>query len=136
MKKVITNYFEVSKLDDQLIKAQFFKNVVIDLDEIHQVLETIESLCEGKSFKLIWILSEYSSFSMEALLLRINHNKSMRNKIIAEAIIVNSIQNRLLERYYMNKNESYYPIRLFKSNLSGEIWLKNINGPKLNFHHN
>lgn len=124
MKKVIKKSTFCIITDESLIEIHFYNDVTIDIIEMNEALALIEELSGRKSFKLLWVLNEYTYTTMEAMLERINHNQIIQKKIIAEAIVAQSIHTRLLEKFYFSRCKKYFPIMIFNNIATGKLWLK------------
>lgn len=125
MEKKITSYVQIIKTEIDLIEVHFFNDVTIDVLEMGEILSTIDDLSKGGDYSILWILNEFTYLTMDAIQIRIDNNKKNHKRILSEGIVVESTQNRLLEKYYLNKNKGFYPIVIFIDKESAKSWIKN-----------
>lgn len=123
MRRIITPSLTCYSSNENTVHVIISNTANIDITEMNELFSMFEIVSSGKRFKLIFELNELSYISMEAMLEKINHFQKIKHLIIAEAIVVTSPQNKLLQRYYLHCNRSHYPIMIFTNLVSAEIWL-------------
>lgn len=115
----------VSKLDHDLIKIVYKDNYQVELEDAKMVDAVFQEFSNDKPLYVLMDTSgRYSVFSSEAQRF-FTHEASMtlQNKIAVFAILINSLPNRLLVRFYLAFFRPRYPFEIFKKEEDALLFL-------------
>lgn len=113
-------------LPGNTVEINYFNDNYIDAPEMREIMLTVHHLVENKKVCILHLIGEFTMISMDAKLLQIDYAVKLNEALIAEAIVVNSIQTRLLEKFYWSKLKAHHRIKLFSNILAAKNWLKEI----------
>ena len=120
MNSIITRTGKTS-FSNNILLNEMFDNIEVDLKDVTENYEAAEKLTVGKKFLSLVIVSPFTSISKEA---REAANKEyMYKNTVAQAIIVQSLANRLMANFFVKFYKPYCPVKLFKNKEDGITWL-------------
>lgn len=107
----------ISKLDHDLIKVVYRDGYQVELEDAKMVDEVFQELSNNSPVCIFMDTNgRYSVFSSEAQNYFSNEGKLAKdNNIIAFAIIINNLPNRLLVRFYLAFFKPKYTFEIFKN---------------------
>lgn len=126
MKKAITDSASFRLINSSTLEITYFDDITVECEDVLENISAIKQLTGDQEMKFIVVVNEFTQFTLESKKLIIEENAKGSEKIIAEAIVANSLANRLFENYYMNKNKSLYPIKIFPSYIEAKQWIENL----------
>ncbi len=111
-------------LDPMTVEVVYRKNSVITNEDIDGLYKAFDAFTENKRLKKLIIIGEHVDISTETRFLIIKENNKRKDKVIAEAVVVNSIAQKLKVNFYIMFLKKIYPTQFFtKTDLAIE-WLK------------
>ena len=112
----------ISLRSDGIVEQRFAKNdpYEITAEVLQEFIDAITSLSKGKQRCILVIQGLYGSITAEARKMSIQEGNS---NTIAIGLIVQSLSQRLLAKFYFKINKVPYPIQFFKSEIETVVWL-------------
>lgn len=107
-------------IDDLLIYDVKFQHEVT-LEDIMEMVETAGIIGGGKKFKILIIAGEYSSISNDATMFM--KSEEAHRFTYKEAIVINSLAQRILGNFYMGIVQKKRPTTIFNSTEKAIAWL-------------
>jgi hypothetical protein len=120
----VTKAAAIRMLPGNVLEINYFNDNYIDTPEMREIMSGVGHAARDRKIYVLHLIGEFTMISMDAKLLQINHAVKLRENIMAEAIVVSSIQTRLLEKFYCSKLSMFYSVKLFSNILSAKTWLK------------
>lgn len=112
------------KLDDNTIVVEF-KGKTIDLDQIKKTYAMLHELSGTRAHKKLIITHKTTELTKEARLFGMEEAKRIGNNVLAEAVIVHSLYQKMVINFYRRFIDSTYPTRFFTDIEKAKEWLKN-----------
>lgn len=125
MIKCITDTTSLRLINCNTLEITYFDDISVECDDILETLWVIDHISKGRSLRHLVVINEFTLFSIEAKQLLAEENIKRKSKIVGEAIVVRSIATRLLENFYKQQIDKYYPVKLFDNTLEAKKWLEN-----------
>ena len=112
----------ISLRSDGIVEQRFAKNdpYEITAEVLQEFIDAIKSLSKGKQRCILVIQGLYGSITAEARKMSIQEGNS---NTIAIGLIVESLSQRLLAKFYFKINKVPYPVQFFKSEIETVVWL-------------
>jgi len=111
----------VSLIEDGIIE---FAVKEVELSDVKEMVLTAGELGGGKMFKNLIIAGEYSSMSSEAT--QYMNSDEAHRYTIADAIVIDSLAQRILGNFYLGIVNKKRPSKLFNSKEKALHWLKSL----------
>lgn len=114
-------------LDENTLEIVFKDNVRIELDDLKQSYVALNEYTGGRKLKKLVITGKQTEISKEARLY--GHEQSLRIKdsVIAEAIVVHSLYQKMVINLYTRFIKDSYPTKYFTDFGKAKEWLKDFN---------
>lgn len=113
----------IELLSHDLVRLSYKDQVDVDLDAAKVDYELYDKITEGKPFRKLVVAGKYTQLSSEAIKYIQGENQKRAHLIIAEAIVVRTLAQRLLGNFYYRLQKPNYNIRLFTSEEKAQDWL-------------
>jgi hypothetical protein len=110
-------------LDEETIELVFNDNVDIDLDGIIAVDEYCRQFTLGKRLKRLTISGKNSGMSARARSYGEKLSEMAKDNIIAEAVVVHSLAQKMAANFYFKYLKDIYPARFFTDPDKAREWL-------------
>lgn len=121
MNEIITRTMKIS-FEERILKLKLLKNVV-DFEDLAENILAVKSLTENKPcLKLLDLTSNWKKLKT---VLKYYINPPRPENTIALAIILKPMILRVIVRFFIPLPK-HFPIRFFKNEKSGKLWLKKI----------
>ena len=130
METGVTKTMKAKMSPNGILEINYLNDVFIEVNEMLENIEVLKKLSNNLPFKMLVVLSEFTFTSLDAKIILIDHTRKIKHLIIAEAIVVKSLQTRFLENYYFLQNRKFFPIRIFNETSTAKIWLNEIDVKK------
>ena len=116
------DFCTISLRSDGVIVQRFAKNdpYEITAEVLQEFIEAIKSLSKGKPRCILSIPGLYGSITTEARKVSIQEGNS---NTIAIGLIIESLSQRLLSKFYFKINKVPYPIQFFRNEIEATLWL-------------
>ena len=124
------DFCTISLRSDGIVEQRFAKNdpYEITAEVLQEFIDAIKSLSKGKPRCILSIPGLYGSITTEARKVSIQEGNS---NTIAIGLIIESLSQRLLSKFYFKINKVPYPIQFFKSEIETVVWLHEQNKIRL-----
>lgn len=110
--------------EDQCLVVQYHELVHIELSDMEAILNDIKVFTNGKPCKRLVIISKNSTITREARALLQEENHRERKYIIAEAVLVNSLAQKMATNFYLSFIKDDFPSKFFTDLNKAQEWLK------------
>jgi hypothetical protein len=116
------DFCTISLRSDGIIEQRFAKEdpYEITVEVLEGFIDAIKSLYKGKQRCILVIPGLYGSITAEARKMSIQDENS---NTIAIGLIIESLSQRLLSKFYFKINKVPYPVQFFKSEIESTFWL-------------
>lgn len=114
----------VSLIGNDIIEFVVKEGCEVDLADVKEMVLTAGELGGGRMFKNIIIAGKYSSMSSEATLYM--KTDEAHRYTIADAIVIDSLAQRILGNFYLGIVNEKRPSKLFNSKEKALNWLKSL----------
>lgn len=114
----------LNMLDEQTVVVQYCDAVKIGHDDMRELLDKLYAFTGKKPLKRLIVVTKNSSIDMPARLLLQEENKRNKGSIIAEAVVVNSLAQKMAVNFYLKFIKDSYPSKFFTDVRKAEEWLK------------
>ena len=116
------DFCTISLRSDGIIEQRFAKEDPYEITEevLEGFIDAIKSLYKGKQRCILVIPGLYGSITAEARKMSIQDENS---NTIAIGLIIESLSQRLLSKFYFKINKVPYPVQFFKSEIESTFWL-------------
>ena len=120
MSFIITRTAKISFTENTLL-TEMFDNLEIDLNDVNENYEASVKLTQDKNFLSLVIAAPFTTITKEA---RDAANREfMYKNTVVQAIIVQSIANRIMGNFLIKFYKPFCPLKLFKSREEAVAWL-------------
>lgn len=124
--KTATKTCTVERIGNDVIKLTYFDYVEVDLQAAKLDYSHYLTFAQDNPVKNLVVAGKYTQLSTEAMRYIQAQNESRRDKIIAEAIVVHSLAQRMLGNFYFRVLSPKYNVRMFSSEEKAKMWLDSI----------
>ena len=116
------DFCTISLRSDGIIEQRFSKEdpFEITVEVLEGFIDAIKSLYKGKQRCILVIPGLYGSITAEARKMSIQDENP---NTIAIGLIIESLSQRLLSKFYFKINKVPYPVQFFKSEIEATLWL-------------
>lgn len=115
----------IEMLDDQIVEVRYKDAVNVNFDDMRELLDELYRVTANRRLKRLIVISKNSSLDLKARLLLQEENKDRKDKIIAEAVLVNSLAQKMTTNFYLKFIKDIYPSRFFTDYQKALEWLNN-----------
>ena len=110
-------------LDQHTIELKFKTAAIVNLDDMREILNHIYAFTQNKRLKRLIIISKDAQLELPARLLLQEENKDRKNTIIAEAVLVTSLTQKMTTNFYLKFIKDSYPSKFFTDYNKAREWL-------------
>ena len=116
------DFCTISLRSDGIIEQRFAREdpYEITAEVMQEFIDAIKSLYKGEQRCIIVIPGLYGTITAEARKMSIQEENS---NTIAIGLIIESLSQRLLSKFYFKINKVPYPVQFFKSEIEATLWL-------------
>lgn len=116
---------EPLQIDDNNIVVVKYKEMVhVDHSDMEYILKTIEEFTKGQPVKRLIVISKNSTITREARALLQEQNHLHRKRIIAEAVVVTSLTQKMATNFYLSFIKDDFPSKFFTDPNKANEWLR------------
>ena len=119
-----TRISTVQLTNNNLLQINFDSNATISTEDVYELLDATYKMGNGKKFKKLIILGEYTLADVEAMKLATTPEGSKYQ--IAEAFVIKSTAQRILSIFFMHVLKPLNPTKFFACELEAQNWLLNL----------
>jgi len=111
---------------DGIVEQRFAKEAPYEItaEVLQEFIDAIKSLYKGEQRCILSIPGLYGSITTEARKVSIQEDNS---NTIAIGLIIESLSQRLLSKFYFKINKVPYPVQFFKNEIEATLWLNEQN---------
>jgi len=116
------DFCTISLRSDGIIEQRFAREDPYEITEevLQEFIDAIKSLYKGEKRCVLSIPGLYGSITTEARKVSIQEDNS---NTIAIGLIIESLSQRLLSKFYFKINKVPYPVQFFKNEIEATLWL-------------
>ena len=111
---------------DGIVEQRFAKEAPYEItaEVLQEFIDAIKSLYKGKQRCILAIPGLYGTITAEARKMSIQEEHP---NTIAIGLIIESLSQRLLSKFYFKINKVPYPVKFFKNEIEATLWLQEQN---------
>lgn len=117
-------------IDEETTELVLHDNIDIDLDGIIAVDEYCRQFTDGKRIKRLTISGKNSNISPKARNYGEKLSEAAKDNIIAEAVVVHSLTQKMVANFYFKYLKDLFPARFFTDVDKAKEWLAKIGTPE------
>jgi hypothetical protein len=110
-------------LDQHTIELKYKASVNVNLEDMREILNHLYAFTQNKRLKRLIIISKDAQMALPARLLLQEENKDRKNTIIAEAVLVTSLTQKMTTNFYLKFIKDSYPSKFFTDYNKAREWL-------------
>jgi hypothetical protein len=110
-------------LDQHTIELKYKASVNVNLEDMREILNHLYDFTQNKRLKRLIIISKDAQMALPARLLLQEENKDRKNTIIAEAVLVTSLTQKMTTNFYLKFIKDSYPSKFFTDYNKAKEWL-------------
>jgi hypothetical protein len=110
-------------LDQHTIELKYKSSVNVNLEDMREILNHLYEFTQNKRLKRLIIISKDAQMALPARLLLQEENKDRKNTIIAEAVLVTSLTQKMTTNFYLKFIKDSYPSKFFTDYNKAKEWL-------------
>ena len=125
----LIGYFNLDQITieirkDQVLYAKVKSNCQLNMDDIRQIEELMDSNYPGQQF---FNLFDFPSFSnLDSEVRDWASDKSGNSRTLADAIVIYSLPQRMIANFYLKVNKPPKPTKIFSTMEDALVWLKSL----------
>jgi hypothetical protein len=116
----------IQMLEDNICEIIFKDRVRIELQDMMDAFDLVNSFTNHKPVKKLVITGERTEITKEARLFGHEASLKVKHNVIAEAIIVHSLYQKMVINFYSKFIKDNYPTQFFVDIAKAKDWLKSI----------
>lgn len=116
----------IQMIEGNICEIIFKDHVRIELQDMVESFDLVNSFTNHKPVKKLVITGERTEISKEARLFGHEASLKIKHNIIAEAIIVHSLYQKMVINFYSKFIKDNYPTQFFVDTAKAMDWLKSI----------
>jgi hypothetical protein len=113
----------IKMFDEHVVEIVFNDYIKVTLKGVTEVYEILDKVTEGKKVSKLLIIGKGTEITNAARLGIIEENKKRKGSIISEAIVVNSVAQRVSTNFYMHFIQKVYPTQCFTDVEKARNWI-------------
>ncbi|MDI1232858.1 MAG: hypothetical protein PSX81_01100 [bacterium] len=114
----------IELIDNNSIVVNYNEKVHIELEDMKDILNAIYEFTKKKPFKRLIVISKNSTITREARTLLQEENHLNRKNIVAEAVVVHSLAQKMATNFYLSFIKNDFPSKFFTDLNTANEWLK------------
>ena len=118
--------FTTQLLDGGILHLRYEPNTVLEVEDFKAGMKAYEDSAKGEKIKILVELGKYTTGSSEGR----KYAQENNPKAIAEALVIHSLAQRMLTRFYVLFHHGDHPIRVFEDAEKAAQWLRSVHTPK------
>lgn len=115
----------IQMLDENTLEIVFNDKASIDVDDLKMGYRYLEEIAGDKPHKKLVVTGKQTTITKEARLFGHQQSLQIKNRVIAEAIIVHSLPQKMVINFYTKFIKDSYPTRYFTDFEKAKSWLMN-----------
>lgn len=110
-------------IDNNCLLIEYHEQVHIELADMEAILSSVKTFTGHQPTKRLVIISKNATIAREARAFLQEENHKDRKQIIAEAVIVNSLAQKMATNFYLSFIKDDFPSRFFTDLTKAKEWL-------------
>lgn len=115
----------ITMIDSKIVEIRYKEKVDVDVDDMREILNSIYEFTENRPLKRLIVITKGSSMQMRARILLQEENKMRKDHIVAEAVLVNSLTQKMITNFYLKFIKDSFPSKFFTDYDKALEWLRN-----------
>lgn len=111
-------------IDENTVELRYADHVTVNVDDMRELLDHLYDFTGNKRMKRLIVISKNATLELPARLLLQQENKDRKDSIIAEAVVVHSLTQKMTTNFYLKFIKDIYPSRFFTDYNKALEWLK------------
>lgn len=103
----------IKMLDPRIVEIRYKEKVNVNVDDMREILDAIYEFTENKPVKRLVVITDGSSLDIKARVLLQEENKIRKEYILAEAVLVNSLAQKMITNFYLKFIKDSFPSKFF-----------------------
>lgn len=120
--KILCKGAIASLRDDGIVEIDIHDNHICTVEDARNIGRVIKSLGKGNPMPVLRIAGRHAS--VETGVREFVASPVSQKLILADAIVIHSLSQRLIGNFYMKMNKPVKPTRLFTDVREAEVWLR------------
>lgn len=112
-------------MNDETVEVLYREKVQVNLEDMKELLDKLYAFTGNKPMKRLIVITKNSSLDLQARLHLQEENKARKDSIIAEAVVVTSLAQKMTTNFYLKFIKDIYPSRFFTDIDKAREWLNN-----------
>lgn len=113
----------LKKREDRVIEYMLTEDYILDVEDIHQLVDAVRDLCSEEKHGMLVITTENNGSTREARNTSFERMKQ-HDHAIAEAVVIKSLPTRIAADFFYKIYKPYHPYKFFKTKEKAEVWLR------------
>jgi hypothetical protein len=109
--------------DHQTVEVKFDKGVIVNKEDMRSILNALYELTNNQPCKRLIVISKGSHLEHAARIYLQEENKARKIAIIAEAVLVTSLTQKMTTNFYLKFIKDIYPSKFFTDIDKAKFWL-------------
>ena len=122
MTSITTKTAILSYLEKDIMILRLIEDSEIDLKEAVETFEATLKLAEGRKYAMM--IDATVSVQVSSAAREYSAKKERQKNLIAQAIVVTSLANKIIGNFIIKVNKPYAPTRLFSNEEDALAWLR------------
>jgi len=114
----------MKKLNDNTIEVKFKDNAVITLDHIKETYKVLHEMSGSVPHKKLIVTGKQTEITKDARIFGMEEAKRIGDYVLAEAVLVHSLYQKMVINFYRRFIDSKYPTRFFTDVDKAKEWLE------------
>lgn len=111
---------------EQTVEVQYCDNVRVTEEDMRELLEHLYRFTGNRPMKRLIIITKNSTLELKARHLLQEENKRRQSTILAEAVVVNSLAQKMTTNFYLKFIKDMHPCKFFTEVDKARTWLHSI----------
>jgi hypothetical protein len=111
-------------IDDETVQITYNDAVKVNVEDMEELLKQLYTFTGGKRLKRLVVCTKNSSLEMEARHYLQDENKIKKDTIIAEAVVVTSLAQKMMTNFYLKFIKEIFPSKFFTDTEKAVEWLQ------------
>lgn len=121
-KRITTEKYEIYLLEEQLVYVHYFKNNLIEEEDIEEAIRVGKELSPSDDTKLLIEVEKFVDFTAAAREYAQNKMRTLK----AEAHVFPSLANRILFNFFIKLRKNDHPLKAFSKKEDALEWLAKV----------
>jgi hypothetical protein len=120
-----TRISTLTLMGNDILKIEIDADAIILIEDINELLEATYKIGQGKKFKKLITMGEYTLADLDAM--KLSGSEDGCKYKIAEAYVIKGMAQHILVHFYMHVIKPLKPTQFFENEAEAESWLLSLN---------